>query len=113
MLVPVSRRHLRDKTNVVESSENSAVEHEVPKKDVQEVERLKQEIADRSPVEKHANIGEGPWWFGLKRIAADRAAFEGKEGAITDGEAGPIKKMEQKVIMENATLLRRIEKHFP
>ncbi|KAK1359082.1 hypothetical protein POM88_043556 [Heracleum sosnowskyi] len=30
----------------VESSENSAVEHEVPKKDVQEVEHLKQEIAD-------------------------------------------------------------------
>ncbi|KAK1359246.1 hypothetical protein POM88_043720 [Heracleum sosnowskyi] len=47
----------------------------------------------RSPVEKHADIGEGR--FGLERIAAVGAAFEGKEGAITDGAAEPIKKKEQ------------------
>ncbi|KAK1386401.1 MADS-box [Heracleum sosnowskyi] len=107
----------------VESSENSAiVEHEVPKKDVREVECLKQEIADLQ-LKNMQILGKDLSGLGLNELQKlEQLLNEGllsikeKKEQLLLAQVDLLRQKEQKVTMENATLHRRImklESFFP
>ncbi|XP_074331527.1 agamous-like MADS-box protein AGL15 isoform X3 [Apium graveolens] len=94
--------------------QKSAVKHEVPKKDIQEVECLKQEIADLQ-LKNMQIMGKDLSGLGLKELQQLEQLLN--EGLLSVKDKKEKLLMEQldlskkkNVIMENATLRRRIEK---
>ncbi|XP_017249506.1 MADS-box transcription factor 23-like [Daucus carota subsp. sativus] len=106
----------------LETSGNSAVVHEVPKKEVQEVQGLKEESADLKMKNKQI-LGKDLSGLGLKELQQlEQLLNEGllslkdKKEQLLKEQLEISREKEQKVSMENANLRRKIEElqsYFP